>query len=475
MLVTIVGAILALAGGVWSLRARRYRAAFRIPARRNDQCVCRGSHRTFPVSVRPHGLELAVPLGPGDTALLAIDVSATAAGRMLDPFIEVEHDRVSYRQYFERGVGGTRYLNLSPAVQRSGASSARRIVLRGGHIRWKADASLMVFESPAIGGGDTLIVAPHPDDSEIGAFGLYSTCRSWIVTVSAGERSPTDLAPIVAGAEEQTRWRALLRVFDSLAASELGGVPRERRLSLVFPDARLKQMHDNPAEAFRLGCEDSLPRQALRSGNPVPELRHAAADCKWGDLVAELRWMLDTVRPRTVLCTHPLVDPHLDHVFTSIALAEALRGGAHAPDLFLLYVVHANEAPLYPFGSAASVVSLPPWEHKEWIADSIYSHALSEDTQRAKFFAVEAAHDLRVYSASGPRSLRQLTTVLWRELAAFVSGMGLRPTDFLRRAPRPNELYYVVSAPGFLELAQRALAATNSRGHCPLRPPNGGQ
>jgi LmbE family N-acetylglucosaminyl deacetylase len=399
-----------------------------------------------------------VPLGPSHTVLLALDVSATATGRILDPFIEVEHDCVSYRQYFERGVGGTRYLNLSPAVQQSGVSSSRRIALRGRHIRWKPDASLIVFDSPAIGSGDTLIVAPHPDDSEIGAFGLYSTCRSWIVTVSCGERSPTDLSPMVARANEQTHWRALLRVFDSLAAPELGGVPRERRLNLVFPDARLKQMHDNPMQAFRLGCEDSLPRRTLRSRNPVPELWDAPAGGKWGDLVAELRWTLDTVRPRTVLCTHPLVDPHLDHVFTSIALAEALRGGAYEPGLFLLYVVHANEAPLYPFGSAASVVSLPPWEHKEWIADSIYSHSLSEDTRRAKFFAVEAAHDLRVYSDASPRSLRQLMTVLRRELSAFVTGMGLHPTDFLRRAPRPNELYYVVSAQGFLELAQRALA-----------------
>jgi len=459
MLVSILGAIPALAWGLWLLRARRYRAVFRIPARRNDQCVCRDSQRTFPVSLRPHGLEPAVTLGPGHTVLLAIDVSATAAGRMLDPFIEVGHDRVSYRQYFERGVRGIRYLNLSPAVQRSGAGSLRRIALRGRHIRWKADASLVVFDSPAIGDGDTLVVAPHPDDAEIGAFGLYSTCRSWIVTVSGGERSPTDLSPIVTRAEEQTRWRALLRVFDSLATPELGGVPRERRLNLVFPDAQLKQMHDNPMQGFKLGCEDSLPRRTLRSRNPAPELRHAAADCKWSDLVAELRWMLDTVRPRTVLCTHPLVDPHLDHVFTSIALAEALRGGAHEPDLFLLYVVHANEAPLYPFGSAASVVSLPPWEHKEWIADSIYSHSLSEDTRRAKFFAVEAAHDLRVYSDSSPRSLLQLTTVLWRELSAFVTGMGQYPTHFLRRAPRPNELYYVVSAQGFIELAQRALSA----------------
>jgi LmbE family N-acetylglucosaminyl deacetylase len=315
----------------------------------------------------------------------------------------------------------------------------------------------MVFDPPAMGNGDTLIVAPHPDDSEIAAFGLYSQRRSWIVTVTAGERSPTDLSSVVSLESEQTRWRALLRVWDSLTIPQLGGVPRERCLNLVFPDARLKQMHDSPTRAFRLGCEDSLPRQVLRSRNPLTRVQNGAADCTWGDLVGEIRWLLDTATPSIVVCPHPLVDPSPDHVFTALALAEALRNGSHEPDLFLLYVVHVNEAPIYPFGGADSAVSLPPWEHEEWVADSVYSHALSEDTRRAKFFAVEAAHDLRVYPDLRPRTIGRLMTLLRRELTAFVGGMGLHPTDFRRRAPRPNELYYVVSTDGFRELAQRAL------------------
>lgn len=456
----ILGGLLALAWCMWFLRVRRYRAVFRIPARRNDRCACRDSHCNLPVSAGPGGVEVpAGSFGAGCTAFLALEVSATVAGRVLDPFIEVAHDGATYRQYFERGVSGTRYLNLSPAIQRPSTPSAQKIGLRGGHIAWKTEASLIVFDPPTIDGGDTLIIAPHPDDSEIGAFGLYSGRRSWIATVTGGERSPTDLSPAVPPGEGQVRWRALLRVWDSFTIPELGGVSREHRLSLVFPDTRLKQMHDNPTAAFSLGCESSLPRQILRSQNPFPELQHGAPDCRWGNLVEELAWILDTVRPRMIVCTHPLVDPHPDHVFASIALAEALHRGAHRPDLVLLYVVHANEAPLYPFGSADSVVSLPPWEHKEWIADSIYSHPLSEDTRGAKFFAVEAAHDLRVYSDSAPRALRQFISVLWREIGAFVSGMGLRPTDFLRRAPRPNELYYVVSPDGFLELSQRARSA----------------
>jgi hypothetical protein len=246
----------------------------------------------------------------------------------------------------------------------------------------------------------------------------------------------------------------------------MGGVPRSQRLNLVFPDGRLKMMHDNPTQSYQLGCADSLPRQELRSRNPLARLQSATPDCTWGDLVAELQWLLDTARPSTVMCPHPLVDPSPDHVFTALAIAEALRNTTHRPDVFLLYVVHVNEVPVYPFGSAECVVSLPPWRQDEWIADTIYSHALTDDTRQAKYFAVEASHDLRTYADLRPRSVAQLIAAVRRELAAFVSGMGVRPSDFLRRAPRPNELYYVASARGFVELAERALRVQmNSNAH----------
>jgi LmbE family N-acetylglucosaminyl deacetylase len=470
MFASILGVLIIVLACGWLLRARRYRAVVRVPTTRHDRFVCRGPHHSFAVQVDSQGFELpAASFVHTDSAFLAIEVAATPLGYLLDPSVEVQLDGMSYRQYFERGVAGTRYLNLSPAFHQAASSMPRRIALRGNHIRWAPQGSFIVFDSPRMGDGDTLIVAPHPDDAEIAAYGLYSQRRSWVVTITSGERSPTDLSAVVPRSEEQTRWRARLRVWDSLTIPQLGAVPREHCLNLVFPDACLKQMHDHPQHAYRLGCEEGHTRQALRAGNPVTELQRGGADCSWGDLVGELRWTLDKVRPAVVACPHPLLDPHYDHVFTAVALAEALRGGAHQPDIFLLYSVHANEVPLYPFGKADSIVSLPPWDQAEWIADSIYSHPLSEEARRAKFFAVEAAHDLREYSASRPRTLRQLAATLWRELSALVSGMGSHPTTYLRRAPRPNELYYAVSVEGFLELAQRA-SHPEGRSHTPRSP-----
>jgi LmbE family N-acetylglucosaminyl deacetylase len=461
VVVFVLAAFAALACGIAWLRVRRYHGIFRIDARRNDRCVCRGPHRVFAVSAAPDGIELPrEAFGPGRSAFLAIDVSVTMTGRVLDPFIEIGSPPERYRQYFERGASGIRYLNLSPAVQAAGDSGCTRITLRGGHLRWKPSASVMVFEPPVFGGGDALIVAPHPDDAEIGAFGFYSGRPSWIVTVSSGELSPTGLWPVVPRGPEQIRWRALLRVHDSLTTPSLGGVAGDRCLNLAFPDTRLKQMHDEPARAFTLACESSLPRQSLRHKNPIARLRDGRADCRWSDLVEELRWTLDSVRPGTLLCTHPLVDPHPDHVYTSVALAHALRAGAHAPDLILLYVIHADEAPVYPFGGADSIVSLPPWPHGEWIADAVYSYPLPHAARIGKYFAVEAAHDLRsYYSDARRRTVRELAAIARRELGAFLSGMAPRPADFLRRAPRPNELYYAVTVEGFLELTRLAVEA----------------
>jgi LmbE family N-acetylglucosaminyl deacetylase len=438
------------------VRTRRYRSVFRIPARRNDLYVCRGTHKTFDVSAGRRGVVLPPgSLVPGHTAFLVLEVSVTPVGHYRDPFIEVVRDDVRYRQYFERGASGTRYLNLSLAFHSATDTSGQRVQLLGRHIGWKANAQLHVFEPPALEGGETLVIAPHPDDSELGAFGLYSQRLSWVVTVTCGEGSPTLISPKMPS-WQSSHWLARLRVFDSLTIPGLGGVSRERRINLCYPDTRLKQMHDEPAATFYLGCEASLPRRSLRASNPRLEFRQAAAQCRWAELVDELRQTLNLVQPRILTCPHPLIDPHPDHVFTSIAVADALLAGAHTPETFLLYGIHANEVPIYPYGSADSSVSLPPWRSQEWMADGIYSHPLQEQTRRLKFFALEASHDLRSYPDAGPRNLLQLAKSLWRETSALISGMAVDPTDFLRRAPRPNEIFYVVSRDGFLELAQRA-------------------
>ncbi len=461
LMIAAASIVLLTAAGLVFHRHRRYRGCFRIPARRDDVYRFRTPPRTFRLSAGRILQWPDAPFRPGSSAFLALDLQATVPGRVLDPYIEFQAGPVSGRQYFERGAAGRRYLNLSRALQASFPASGSQplpspaaVGLRGRHIRWSQQAELLVFDPPPRT-GDVLILSPHPDDSELAAFGLYSSRNSWVVTITAGERSPTDLSAIVDDAEK-SRWLARLRVWDSLTVPRLGGVSPQRCLNLVFPDTRLKSMRERPHESFQLSGDDGSLRASLRSANPLEEFRQASALVTWTDLVSELRQVLEIARPTTLVCPHPLMDPHHDHVFSSVALADALHAGAHRPEVILLYVIHANEAPLFPFGDTNSIVSLPPYNDAEWTAESLYSHPLSEDTRRAKYFAVEAAHDLRAYGDSRPPGLARLARTLRREILDFLTGMSSRPTDFLRRAPRPNEVFFVVSTDAFLELARRA-------------------
>jgi hypothetical protein len=164
------------------------------------------------------------------------------------------------------------------------------------------------------------------------------------------------------------------------------------------------------------------------------EFREGNPGCTWNNLVDELRMLLELTQPDIVVCPHPLVDIHSDHVFTTVALDRAMHGVQGKRPLLFLYVVHNRGAPSYPFGPAESLVGLPPGGYNGWVADSIYSHPLESDMQQAKYFAVEA---------------------MKQEISAFLSGMSRDPTSFLRRAPRPNEIYYVVRGDMLSELIEQ--------------------
>lgn len=440
----------------WSWRVRRYAFAFRVPARRDDCLTCRGDHPAYPVSLDPDGFDLPPGVARrGQTALLVLDIESTTLGRIFDPSVDVRQGSLGFCQCFEQGAIGRRYLNLSPLFQGEEREPAR-VQLRSTRLRWKREATLVLFERPPIDDEATLVAAPHPDDAEIAAFGVYARRRSWVATLTAGERGTSDLSAI-APRGEASRWNAHLRVWDSLAIPQLGDVPPERCVNLVYPDGQLRRMHARPAESFEIDCEGALARASLRSRNRAPDFQQADRACTWNGLVEDLRRLVESATPGVILCPHPILDSHPDHVFTTVALEEALRDGHPKGTRFLLYVVHMRDVPVYPFGPRDSLVSLPPWTDPEWLGDSILSHPLPADVQRAKYFAVATAHDERAYSGGERREVREVLTAIKREASALLGGTGLRPATFLRRAPRPNEIFFVVSAEGLSELVNRAL------------------
>jgi LmbE family N-acetylglucosaminyl deacetylase len=457
--VRMVGALclgIAIGAAACLFRLRRYRRWFRLPASRTDQLNCRGNHRTIRLIAEPTGFDLAGLLDlQGRTVLLQLTVKTLVTGRLIEPFIELRMGQSAHRQYFERGAAGQRYVNLTPLFRDTGASPNARIGLRGHSMRWDPQASLLVFEPPIIAGAGVLVLAPHPDDAEIAAFGMYATHRSWVATVTAGERGsgnlPSGLPP-----DTRSYWAAWLRVADSLSVPRLGHVPPKQRLNLVYPDGALESMCREPSRPFMLGCEARLHRSRLRSENEMPEYQGGEPGCTWRKLVEEIRSLIELAQPAIIVCPHPLLDCHPDHVYTAVALEQAMRGLSAKPPLLLLYVVHTPEAASYPFGPAESLASIPPGRPVGWMADSIYSHPLEPDMRQAKYFAIEAMHAARSCADAGTQAAPALLKSIGRAIAAYIAGVSLDPSSFLRRAPRPNELYYVVRGDRLKELMEQS-------------------
>jgi hypothetical protein len=165
--------------------------------------------------------------------------------------------------------------------------------------------------------------------------------------------------------------------------------------------------------------------------------------------------LLELSQPDIIVCPHPLIDTHSDHIFTTVALERAMRSIEGKRPMLFLYVVHNRGAPSYPFGPAESLVSLPPGGYDGWVADSIHSLPLEPEIRQSKFFAVEAMHAVRRYDDGAPRDSLKFLKSVRREFTAFIAGMSLEPASFLRRAPRPNEVYYSVRGEALPELIER--------------------
>jgi LmbE family N-acetylglucosaminyl deacetylase len=455
MIAILIALLLAVAViGVW-LRILFFKNWFRLPTHRSDAFPCRANHYAAAVHLAAHGFDLPADIDlTGRTVFLQVTTACSLLGRLFDPFIEMRDQKASFRQYFERGVKGSRYLNLTPFFQGAKQAAPRYVGMRGSLMRWGRTATLIAYDPPVVSGRSVLVIAPHPDDAEIAAFGMCHDRRSWVVAITAGEKSTANLPdqiPITARAE----WAARLRVIDSLSNPQWGQTPSTWRLNLAYPDGALESMYREPARGFALACEGRLSRHQLRSQNELQEFHAGQPECTWNGLVDELRLLLDLTRPDIVICPHPLIDTHPDHIFTTVALERAMSGLERARPQLLLYAVHNCGAPAYPFGPAKSLVSLPPGQHEAWIGDSIYSLSLEPHMRLAKYFAVESMHAARGYDDAERKGTLKFLKSVRREVVAYIAGMGVNPASWLRRAPRPNEIYYVVHGSTLAELIDR--------------------
>jgi LmbE family N-acetylglucosaminyl deacetylase len=397
-----------------------------------------GSHRALPVEIGATETTLPDWASPWDTALLRLRISARLAGWWFEPCIVIGSGAHADRQCFERGADGDRYLLLRPGT----AVPGQRLALRGQHLAWQPQAAeLLLFDNRDLGQGRMLVLAPHPDDAEIAAFGLYSARESVIVTMTAGNYVDGLYDELHTDPSVQDALRGEVRSWDSLVVPQWGGVPPDRVVNLGYETHSLPRFFAAAQGAPGAGVRHAAPAP-YRQGAIETLLGGRKATADWASVVADLVAVLSTVRPALIVTPHPALDAAPDHQFTTIALLEALTIVEDDRATLLLYDNHHRLTEYFPFGPSDTWIGPPPWFGGEPFG-GVYSMALDESAQLRKLFALEAMHDLR----APPRRLTGGPAGIFagrlREAFRLVRRDPVGDYSYFRRAVRPNELFFV--------------------------------
>lgn len=382
-----------------------------------------------------------------DTALLGVQLSVDPGAQA--PYVEIAAGDRSDRQYVAPGDSGLRWLNVSFLCGMP--DSAMQLMLRGAGVKVAAGAAtLRTFASRPDLTKSILILAPHPDDAEIAAFGVYAHRNASVVTVTAGNAGAPTYESVFDDLAELYLFKGHIRVIDSITVPWQGGIPPERTFNMGYFDARLAEMYTRRGEVVPEMYRPNSDIGVYRKDNVGSLLPKRSRESEWGNLVDDTLSLLKKVKPAVIVAPHPQLDSHRDHQFTAVALAEALSRW-RKPVTLLLYTNHA-ESNRYPYGPAGTLMSLPRLPAGEVLLDRVYSHPLTPGLQRLKLFALESMHDLRFTPT------RQYQLAVDDQRASAPERVGPGPDiTYLRRAPRSNELFYVYDQDTFALVIQEFL------------------
>lgn len=385
----------------------------------------------LPVRLQDGCLQLEGEIGEADTLILAWRIEAGWLGRLLDPHVWLGADR----QDFERGVAGLRYLNLSGQGE---ALRRGELQLRGRFCRLVGEGHLYAMRNPDYAARRLMVIAPHADDAELAAFGLYSRCpEASIVTLTQGEIEAEHYRRLGLSLAEAARLKGRLRAWDSLAIPLWGGVPQSRCVQLGYYCLQLPAMAEAPQQPFASRESGECDVRGVRRHNPLALPGDADGVPSWSNLVADLAALLEHFRPEVLVTPHPELDPHSDHVAATRALLEAIQLSAWQPQTLLLYANHLHDNDRWPMGPAGHGIALPP-ALTALPADLLWSPCLPAEVQLDKAMALAMQHDLQL-----PLPAKKRLRRLIQRLLAGRSWPATGEDEFLRKAVRRHELFWV--------------------------------
>ena len=236
----------------------------------------------FPVALANGVLRVEGDFATAQTLVLQVWVKSHWLGRLLDPQVWIGDDR----QDLERGVAGVRFLNLSGQEQALAAGTLR---LRGRFCRLAPQATLHALSNPDFAQQRLLVIAPHADDAELAAFGLYSRAAEVaIVTLTQGEIEAERFRDMGLDAAEAARLKGRLRSWDSLAVPLWGGVAQHNCVQLGYYCLQLPAMAQQPEQAFGSRESGQSDIRTVRQHNAMRLPGDVDGQPTWRNLVADL-------------------------------------------------------------------------------------------------------------------------------------------------------------------------------------------
>ncbi len=387
-----------------------------------------------PASLHDGWLKADCTLQGDETLVLELRLKSSWLGRFLDPRVELLAGEQADRQAFERGVDGVRFLNLTGLAAPLQAGTLR---LRGRHCRLQGQLRLWITPSVELQRRRVMVIAPHADDAELAAYGLYSQAdESWVVTLTAGEIEAEHYQQMGLAKAEAARLKGRLRAWDSIVVPRWAGVPESRCIQLGYFCLQLPAMQAAPDQPAASREADLADIRVFRQFNPFPLPGDRDGAPTWHNLLADLRALLELAKPEVLVMPHPQLDPHPDHICAQAAVLEALQGMTWQPQTLLCYANHLHDNDRWPMGDSGDGVALPPQlsAAQAWAPCSL---VLDCATQRDKAMALGMMHDLQP-PAPFKRRLRRL-------LQRWLAGRQPSPfgeNEFFRKAVRRHELFW---------------------------------
>ena len=383
------------------------------------------------VSLSGGRVQLSEPLAAGETLVLELHVQSTGLGHCFDPRVLLGDDR----QDFERGVRGRRYLNASG---QAAALAGGELSIRGRFCRLSGTATLYSMANPDYARQRMMLIAPHADDAELAAFGLYRRAAELsIVTLTQGEIEAGRYRCLGLDAAAAARLKGRLRSWDSMAVPLWGGVPQSRCVQLGYYCLQLPAMLAEPRQAFASRESGDADVRDARAHNPFALPGDDDGKPCGENLLADLVALLEHFRPQVVVTPHPELDPHADHVACTQALLQAVQQSFWKPETALLYANHLHDNDRWPMGPAGQGIALPP-VLAPLPADTLWSPCLSRAVQLDKAMALAMQHDLQ-----GRLPFKKRLRRIIQQALAGRQWPASGENEFFRKAVRRHELFWV--------------------------------